>query len=60
MSDVTNHAEMIIQESAHGDIVYSVTVGIEVKQLYTTTISVLGKEGIVDVMNLNFSELGFV
>ena len=60
MSDVTNHVEMIIQESAHGDIVYPVTVGIEVKQLYTTTIIVLGKEGIVDVMNLNFSELGFV
>ena len=40
-----------------GDVVYPITAGIVGKQLYTASVSVVGSEGAVDVLNLNFSEL---
>ena len=40
-----------------GSIVYSVTTNINIKHLYTTAISVLGNDGVVQVLKLNFSEL---
>ena len=40
-----------------GDIVYSITTGIERKQHYTATISLVGNEGIVQTLPLTFSEL---
>ena len=40
-----------------GDIVYSITTGIERKQHYTATISLVGNEGIVQELPLTFSEL---
>ena len=40
-----------------GDIVYSITTGIERKQHYTATISLIGNEGIVQELPLTFSEL---
>ena len=40
-----------------GDIVYSITTGIERKQHYIATISLIGNEGIVQELNLTFSEL---
>ena len=55
-SDITNHPELVIMSS--GDIVYSITI--ERKQHYTATISLVGNEGIVQELNLTFSELVFV
>ena len=54
-SDITNHPELVIMSS--GDIVYSITTGIERKQHYTATISLVGNEGIVQELPLTFSEL---
>ena len=54
-SDITNHPELVIMSS--GDIVYSITTGIERKQHYTATISLTGNEGIVQELPLTFSEL---
>ena len=54
-SDITNHPELVIMSS--GDIVYSITTGIERKQHYTATISLVGNGGIVQELNLTFSEL---
>ena len=56
-SDITNHPELVIMSS--GDIVYSITTGIERKQHYTATISLVGNEGIVQVLELVFSEFVF-
>ena len=42
-SYITNHPELVIMSS--GDIVYSITTGIERKQHYTATISLVGNEG---------------
>ena len=53
-SDITNHPEIVITSS--GDIVYSITTGIERKQHYTATISLIGNEGIVQELPLTFSE----
>ena len=36
---------------------FSITAGIERKHLYTATISLVGIEGVVQVLMLNFSEL---
>ena len=55
MSNITNQMEMTIQES--GNVVYTITTGIEGKNLYTAVISVVGHEGVVQVLMLNFSEL---
>ena len=54
-SDITNHAKLMIEKT--GDVVYPITAGIMGKQLYTASISVVGNEGVVDALNLNFSEL---
>ena len=54
-SDITDHPELVIMSS--GDIVYSITTGIERKQHYTATISLVGNEGIVQELDLAFSEL---
>ena len=54
-SDITNHPELVIMSS--GDIVYSITTGIERKQHYTATISLVGNEGIIQELPLTFSEL---
>ena len=53
-SDITNHPELVIMSS--GDIVYSITTDIERKQHYTATISLIGIEGIIQELNLTFSE----
>ena len=57
MSNITNQMEMAIQES--GNVVYPITTDIERKNLYTAAISVVGHEGVVQVLNLNFSEFAF-
>ena len=44
---------------SNGDIVYSITTGIERKQHYTATISLVGNEGIVQELDLIFSEFVF-
>ena len=36
---------------------FNITAGIERKHLYTATISLVGIEGVVQVLKLNFSEL---
>ena len=53
-SDITTHPDYDIVTT--GDILYSITDGIQKKQLYTTTINLVDDEGTVDVLNLNFSE----
>ena len=53
-SDITNHPELVIMSS--GDIVYSITTGIERKQHYTATISLVSTEGTVQELNITFSE----
>ena len=55
MSYITNQMEMAVQDS--GQVVYPITTGIKRKNLYTVAISVVGHEGVVQVLNLNFSEL---
>ena len=40
------------------DLVFNVTGGIERKHLYAATISLVGIEGVVQMLMLNFSELG--
>ena len=40
-----------------GDVVYPITAVIMGKQLYTASVSVVGSDGVVDALNLNFSEL---
>ena len=54
-SDVTNHAKLMIEKT--GDVVYLITAGIIGKQLYIASISVVGNEGVVDALNINFSEI---
>ena len=54
-SDITNHPELVIMSS--GDIVYSITTGIERKQHYTATIRLISNEGIIQELPLTFSEL---
>ena len=41
------------------DIVYPITTGFERKDLYTATISVVGSEGVVDVLRWNLSKLAY-
>ena len=53
-SDITTHPDYDIVTT--GDILYSITNGIQKKRLYTTTISLVDNEGAVSVLNLNFSE----
>ena len=53
-SDITTLPDYDIVTT--GDILYSITDGIQKKQLYITTISLVDDEGVVDVLNLNFSE----
>ena len=40
-----------------GHLVFNITSGIERKRLYTATVSLVGIEGVVQVLKLNFSEL---
>ena len=56
-SDITTYPDYDIVTT--GDILYSITDGIQKKQLYITTISLVDDEGTVDVLNLNFSESNF-
>ena len=53
-SDITTHPDYDIVTT--GDILYSITDGIQEKQLYTTTISLVDDEGTVSVLNLDYSE----
>ena len=54
-SDVVSYAEVMIEKT--GDVVYTITAGIMGKQLYTASVSVVGSDGVVDALKLNFSEL---
>ena len=54
-SDVTKHPNYTIVESGH--LLFNITAGIERKHLYTATVSLVGIEGVVQVLKLNFSEL---
>ena len=56
-SDITNHPELVIMSS--GDIVYSITTGIERKQHYTATISLVGQGIVHIVLDFVFSEFIF-
>ena len=40
-----------------GDLVFYITAGIERKRLYTAVVSLVGIEGVVQVLMLDFSEL---
>ena len=53
-SDITTHPDYAIVTT--GDILYSITDGIQGKQLYTTTISLVDDESTVHVFKVNFSE----
>ena len=53
-SDITTHPDYDIVTT--GDILYSITDGIQKKQLYTTTISLVDNDGAESVLNLDFSE----
>ena len=53
-SDITTHPDYDIVTI--GDILYSITDGIVKKLLYTAVISLVGSEGAVDVLKLNFSK----
>ena len=57
MSDITDHANMIIESS--GNVAYPIAIGIKEKQLYATIVYVIGIEGLVDTLNMTFSELVF-
>ena len=54
-SDVTKHPDYTIVKSGH--LMFDITSGIERKHLYTATIGLVGIEGVVQVLKLNFSEL---
>ena len=54
MSDVTTHHDHV--KLVTGDLIYSITAGIERKQLYTANIGLVGAEGVVHILKLNFSE----
>ena len=54
VSDITSHPDFLIV--GPGNVVYPITAGIHRKDLYTATVSVVGSEGVVDVLHLNFSE----
>ena len=49
------HPNYTIVEPGH--LVFDITTGIERKHLYTATVSLVGIEGVVQVLKLNFSEL---
>ena len=53
-ADITTHPDYDIVTA--GDLHFSITGGIVKKLLYTVVISLVGSEGAVDVLNLNFSE----
>ena len=53
-SDVTSHPDFLIVGS--GNVVYPITAGIHRKDLFTATVSVVGHEGVIDVLHLNFSK----
>ena len=53
-SDITSHPDFSIVGS--GNVVYPITAGIHRKNFYTATVSVVGHEGVIDVLQLNFSE----
>ena len=55
-SDITMHPNYTVVEPA-GHLVFDITGGIERNHLYTATISLVGIEGVVQVLMLNFSEL---
>ena len=54
MSHMISLDDHIIQGSE--DVVYSISNKIETKMLYTVTVSVVGSEGVVQVLVVNFSE----
>ena len=54
-SDITKHPNYTIMEP--GDLVFNITAEIERRHLYTATISLVGIEGVVQVLMLNLSEL---
>ena len=53
-SDITTHPDYDIVTT--GDILYSITDGIVKKLLCSAVISLVGREGAVDVVKFNFSE----
>ena len=53
-ADITTHPDYDIVTA--GDLHFSITDGIVKKLLYTIAISLVGSEGAVDVLNLNFSD----
>ena len=57
MSDITNHAKLMIESS--DDVVYPIAIGSKGKQQYTAIFNVIGIEGLVDALNVTFSELDF-
>ena len=48
------HPDYTIVEFGH--LVFNITAGIERKHLYTATVGLVGIEGVVQVLILNFSE----
>ena len=55
MSDVTTHPNR--EKLVTGDVIYSITAGIERKQLYIANISLVGSDqSVIQVLKLNFSE----
>ena len=55
-SDITTHPDYDINTRLSiVDIHYSITDGVVKKRLYTAAISLVGSEGAVNVLKLNFS-----
>ena len=53
-SGITTHPDYVIK--GRGEVMYSITTGIERKHLYTVTINLVGNKGVVRDLMLNFSE----
>ena len=55
LSDITTHSNYVIVRE--GNIDYLISAGIEMKHLYTTTISLDGNEGVIQELKVNFSKI---
>ena len=53
MFDITIHPDYVAV--GLGDVVYSITAGIQRKYLYIVTVNLVGNKGVVQGLMLNFS-----
>ena len=58
LSDITTHSNyMIVRE---GNLDYLVSAGIERKHRYTTTVGLVGIEGVIKELKVNFSKISLM